>query len=393
MTKEAVALYKAGFQVKVIYCPMSVWGDEFDKELFITYPEIKWISVGAHPILNKYSFLLTRIRRKIWQLFYNILGDRFDAALRASSLYSQDLEREAFKHEAHLYIGHNLGSIKAVVDSSKKYIGLSSFDFEDFHRGEDFRDSKHWKIVASIENKFVPHINFFTAASPLISEEYKKYYPNIDVLSILNVFDKLDSSVFVDSNIQQLKLFWFSQTIGKGRGLECLIGAIGLAKNPNIYLTLLGNITAEMKLYFTEIIISNGLERNQVVFKEACSLSDINKTARQHHIGICAEDPKTLNRDLCLTNKIFTYLMNKNVIVCTSTRAQVEFLKEYPDIGFEYEVDDSKTLSYILIKYYYDRALLNEQRNNGFEFSNNKLNWEIESNKLVEFYRRALSKN
>jgi hypothetical protein len=393
MTKEAVALHKAGFDVKVIYCPMSVWGDEFDKELFSKYPEIKWISVGAHPILKKYSFLLTRIRRKMWELFYQIFGDRFNAALRASSLYSQEIEREAIKHDADLYIGHNLGSIKAVVDSSKKYGGLSSFDFEDFHRGEGLTDSKHWKLITNIENRFVPHIDFFTAASPLISEEYKKCYPNIDILSILNVFDKLDSSIFIDSNIQQLKLFWFSQTIGKGRGLECLIEAIGLAKNPNIYLTLLGNITDDIKFYITEIIISNGLERNQVVFKEACSLSDINETARQQHIGICAEDPKTLNRDLCLTNKIFTYLMNKNVIVCTSTRAQVEFLKEYPNIGFEYEVDDSKRLSSILIQYYSDRSLLNEQRNNAFEYANNQLNWEIESDKLVEFYRRVLSKN
>lgn len=389
MTKEAIALYLAGFEVKVIYCPMSIWGDNFDRELFDLYPGINWISVGAHPVLNKQTFFLTRIRRKIWELFYKCFGDTYNAALRASSLYSQDLEREAIKHESDLYIGHNLGSIKAVVDSSKKHGGMSSFDFEDFHRGEDLKDSKHWKLVTAIENRFIPFINSFTAASPLINEEYQTTYSNINILSILNVFNKSDCSVFIDSNIRKLKLFWFSQTIGKGRGLECLIEAIGLTKQRDITLTLLGNITDEMKVFLTELTNLNGLELDQVIFKETCSLSEISKIASQHHIGICSENPKTKNRDLCLTNKIFTYIMNKNAIVCTSTRAQCEFLYQYPGVGFEYEVADTKELSSILLKYYFDRLLLNEHRNNGFQYSITKLNWEIESQKLVGYYKSA----
>jgi glycosyltransferase involved in cell wall biosynthesis len=393
MTKEAVALQKAGFEVKVIYCPMSVWGDEFDKELFNKYPEIKWISVGAHPILKKYSFLLTRIRRKMWEFFYDIFGDRLNAALRASSLYTQDLEREALQHDADLYIGHNLGSIKAVLDSSKNYDGLSSFDFEDFHRGEDLEDSKHWKLVATIENSFIPFIELFTAASPLIAEEYQSYYSNINILPILNVFNKTDCSAFIDVNIPHLKLFWFSQTIGKGRGIECLIEAMGLTKQSNIRLTLLGNITEEMRSFLMELTCLNGLDSGQLVIKETCSLSEIYEIASQHHIGICSEDPKTLNRDLCLTNKIFTYLGNKNAILCTGTTAQSEFLNKYPNIGFEYQVDDPKALNSILLQYYSDRKLLNEHRNNAYEYSNNQLNWEIESRKLVDFYNEALRNN
>jgi hypothetical protein len=390
MTKEAVALHKAGFEVKVIYCPLSVWGDNFDKELFDLYPGINWISVGAHPVLKKHIFFLTRIRRKIWELVFDIFGDRFNAALKASSLYTQDLEREALKHNADLYIGHNLGSIKAVVDSCKKYGGLSSFDFEDFHRGEDLKDSKHWKLTASIENRFVPSVELFTAASPLIREEYQFYFPNIKIISILNVFNKSDCLTFIDSNIQHLKLFWFSQTIGKGRGLESLIEAMGLTKQRDIKLTLLGNITAEMRSFLIELTCLNGLESDQVVFEETCSLSEISKIASQHHIGICAEDPRTLNRDLCLTNKIFTFLGNKNSILCTDTSAQSKFINQYPNVGFKYAVDDRKGLCDILLKYFSDRLLLNEHRNNGFQYSINQLNWEIESQKLVGYYKRAI---
>ncbi len=393
MTKEAIALYLAGFEVKVIYCPMSIWGDNFDRELFDLYPGINWISVGAHPVLNKQTFFFPRIRRKLWELFYMCFGDTFNAALRASSLYSQDLEREAIKYESDLYIGHNLGSIKAVVDSSKKHGGISSFDFEDFHRGEDLKDSKHWKMVTAIENRFVPSINLFTAASPLIKEEYQTTYSNINILSILNVFNKSDISVFIDSNIRKLKLFWFSQTIGKGRGIECLIEAMGLTKQRDITLTLLGNITDEMKIFLMELSSLNGLELDQVIFKETCSLSEISKIASQHHIGICSEDPKTKNRDLCLTNKIFTYLGNKNSILCTDTSAQSEFINQYRNVGFKYAVDDRKGLCDIILKYFSDRLLLNEHRNNGFQYSITQLNWEIESQKLVGYYKSAIGEH
>jgi len=34
IVKEAVAFSETGYQVKVIYCSLSPWADEFDKKLF-----------------------------------------------------------------------------------------------------------------------------------------------------------------------------------------------------------------------------------------------------------------------------------------------------------------------------------------------------------------------
>jgi hypothetical protein len=162
---------------------------------------------------------------------------------------------------------------------------------------------------------------------------------------------------------------------------------MGLIKQRDITLTLLGNITDEMKVFLMELTSLNGLQLDQVIFKEACSLSEISKIASQHHIGICSEDPITLNRDLCLTNKIFTYLGNKNAIICTSTRAQSEFLDQYTNVGLKYVVDDSKDLSLKLLSYFFDRSMLDENRSNAIEIANNYLNWEVESQKLVDFYK------
>jgi glycosyltransferase involved in cell wall biosynthesis len=389
--KEAIALKVVGFDVTVIYCPMSIWGDDFDKELIALNPDIKWIRAGAHPKENVRRYLITRVKRKIWHYLHKLIGNYFHSALRSLTLYSQDIERESIKHRADLFIGHNLGSIKAVVDCSRKYGSLSAFDFEDFHRGESIESSDHWKKAKEIEDEFVTFIQLFTASSPLISKQYSEIYKWINPTSIVNVFEKFECSTFVQSNIAQLKLFWFSQTVGKGRGLESLIAAIALTKIEKIELTLLGNCTEEIRSFFLGFATSKGLNGGQLIFKDVCSTKEIFITASQHHIGICSENQKTVNRDLCLTNKIFTYLASQNAIILTSTKAQTEFSLEFPNVGFVYGVDDSGQLKEVLLNYYYNRNLLNSHRKNAYQLAREKLNWEVESNKLVDFYSNALN--
>jgi glycosyltransferase involved in cell wall biosynthesis len=393
MTKEAVALHNAGFEVKVIYCPMSVWGDEFDKELFNTYPEIKWISVGAHPILKKFSFLLTRTRRKIWELFYRICGDRFNAALRASSLYSQDLEREAIQHGADLYIGHNLGSIKAVVLASQKHGGLASFDFEDYYSGCSTVGSLAFKLNKLIEDKYVKYIHFSTFASPLIFKKYQESYLLNDSIVLLNTFNSIQIKSRVTANSKDLELFWFSQNIGKERGIETIFEALSILQNENIKLTLLGNLSDSNRKYFEELRVQFKLSYDQVVFHGAAHPDCLGEIASGFHVGICSEESEILNVNLCLANKIFTYIIAGNALILSDTAAHVQFMKSNSGIGSIYERKNAKSLSLILYNYFVDRELLELHRINTIQLANDQLNWEIESRKLVDFYSNALSDN
>lgn len=390
MTKEAVALYKVGFEVKVIYCPMSVWGDDFDKRLFNSYPEIKWISVGAHPILNKYSFLFTRIRRKIWELFYNICGDRYDAALKASSLYSHELESEAIKHAADLYIGHNLGSIKAVVVASKKYDGFASFDFEDYYPGCSNVGSLFFVLNKQIEDKYIKYLNFSSFASPLIFSKYEQSYKFDNSLVLLNAFSviPINSSVNIESS--DLKLFWFSQNISKERGIETIFKAMAILRGKNINLTLLGNLSDENRKYFEELRIHFNLSDDQIIFHNSVHPDSLGEIASGFHIGICSEESEILNVNLCLANKIFTYIIGGNALILSDTAAHNEFIQRYPNIGSIYKRKNAKSLSVILYKYFIDRQFLELHRNNIIQLANNQLNWEVESKKLVDFYRTGL---
>ena len=390
MVKEAIALLDAGYSVTVIYCPMSPWGDSFDDQLFEIHPEITWKCVGAHPSKQKNKFLWTRIRKKCWQFYLHFLGNHFHSALRSSALYSQELEREAFKHKADLYIGHNLGAIKAIVKAAKKYNSLASFDFEDFHRGEDMYKSSHWNCTKKIEDEFLPMLNLSTAASPLICKQYSEIYPFLKPLCINNLFP-IKSTLGINSSTKKLKLIWFSQMIGENRGLETLIKAIGILRNPMIELTLLGNVNLNYKSYLEELVNTYNLKKEQLNFLSPVSPDEISNICTSFHIGLCTEEALTINRDICLTNKIFTYLMSRNALILSDTQAQNQFLNQYQNIGLIYKSKDYEGLSKIILRYYENRDLLEFHRGEAYRLAINELNWEVESKKLIQLYKVALT--
>ena len=71
-------------------------------------------------------------------------------------------------NKADLYIGHNLGSLTAIVKASKKYNAKSVFDFEDFHRGELEQNSLNTSMIIKVEDRYIPNVTSISAASPAI---------------------------------------------------------------------------------------------------------------------------------------------------------------------------------------------------------------------------------
>ncbi len=383
MVKEAVSLSKYGHQITVIYAPISIWGDNFDKELIFQNPQINWIRVGAHPKENPINYLLSRIRKKIWEQFYLIFGNIFESALKSIVLYSQDLYKESKKHNADLFIGHNLGALYAVVRTAEINSAKVCFDFEDFHRGEDLVQSLHYNKVKIIEDQFVNKLSFAYTASPLISKAYSQLYPNLLFETINNCFPLKYQSVNKSKIDFPIKLYWFSQFIGKNRGIEQIIEAIGLLKEFDLTLTLLGNLKEDEKEYFQNLINQFEIDHSKINFISPVSQKKIFEIASEHHIGFASEPGKDFNNNIALSNKIFTYLLAGNAIMFSNTEAQKHFFEENSNIGYLYSNGNSTELANLIKKYILSPELLNEHRMNSLNLSN-KLNWEIESKKLVK---------
>jgi len=385
VVKEATSLLNAGYDVSVIWCPISPWADRFDQELFQQFPTIKWIMAGYHSKKQPLSYWYAQVRQKCWKFIYRLIGNRFDAAIKSLVLYSQELKSAALKVESDIFIGHNLGALPAIVNASKKFNIKTIFDFEDFHRGEFLFGTIKQNMVVEVENNYIPYIYTITTASPAITEAYHSIFPEKSITTINNVF-QISYAIGAIKVLpaKPLKLFWFSQYIGKKRGLENIIQAIASFNQDDIQLTLLGSCSTEIKNYFSSLAEYLGLSYKQIIFLEPVEESQIVQLAAEYHIGIASEIAHIHNRDLCLTNKIFMYLLAGNALVISNTKSQLEFIESHPGIGMKYEQDSIDDLQRVLSTYIENPELLNEHRANSLQLAKKELNWDIEKNKFLK---------
>ena len=385
MIKEAISLNECGYEVTVLYTPISPWADSFDDNLFLIQNNIFWIQVGFHAIKQPILYKLALFRQRVYKILFYLGGDINGAALKSMVLFSQELKRKAKGIKADIYIGHNLGSFPAIISASKKYKSPCIYDFEDFHRGEGKEDQLHFSKVFSIENSYVKYLSGAISSSPLIEKEYISLFPSLPFQTILNCFSQdLNNYKNIVKPKLPLKLFWFSQTIGKNRGIEDIIIAMGRLKNYKIQLTLLGNITNFQKNEFIKIALQNNINSNCLKFLQTVSEKELVYISSSHHIGLATEVSNIHNRDICLTNKLFIYLLAGNAIIYSNTKAQSAFMTDL-EVGLLYNNGNVESIVNCLETYYLNPDILSLHSNNATKISKFKYNWKNEFSKLNSF--------
>lgn len=378
LLKEYRSLRAAGYQVSVIYGSRDKWAEKYMEN------NDDFIRIGGK--IGSFSHLFSRLLLKGMKILRLT-----ELTVNRLSIY---LLLAARRHKADIYIGHNLAALPATVRAAKKNNALCIFDAEDFHRNET-TDNKKEKIFLTakwLEDRYLPELDFFTVSSPLIADAYKALYPSLNPIVITNVFSKklvAKASPYVKE--EQLKLFWFSQTIGKGRGISTVLEAMGILKNKDISLTLLGSVSPETKLHFEDRARKFGLNDDQLTFIAPQSPESLFVTASQFHIGLAIELTEPFNRQICLTNKIFTYITAGLAVICTETPAQKQLLSLFPEIGKSYQPDNSRQLASIIEHFFTHPDVLYHAQQAANNAAIQTLNSENEMAKYVDLIQYALS--
>jgi len=370
LVKEAMALTKAGVKVHIVFTQYVGYLVEHDREILDknpgwTYEALNWTGntffsrciriIGG--LLRKLPVNNIRINRNFyWQL------------------------RKAVAYPAHIYIAHNPGSIPIAVEAARRKKVKCGFDAEDFHRYEmsDDPNNPDVQLKLQIENANVTYFDYITAASPLIAEKYSRLF-NKNVTTVLNVFPRTAIEPVRNDN-GPLKLFWFSQTIGPKRGLETVIEALSKTSF-SFELHLLGFIKDEYDLVLKQLFESYGMPAENIIFHHPLPADDIFPLTAQFDIGLATEMSIPLNRDICLTNKIFTYIQCGLAVAATGTSAQKKLIDMYPQAGKLY--NDTDQLAALLTAYDQNRELLYQAKKAAYDLGQQQLNWEVESEKLV----------
>ena len=220
-------------------------------------------------------------------------------------------------------------------------------DLEDFHSAEQPgpNGARANALAERIERRVLPGASCLTASSPMIADAYLDKY-GVRPIPIHNTFSLSLAAEDVASDSATLRLYWFSQTLGPGRGLEDVVQAIGRAGG-----------AAELHLRARPIpSYLDALHRLQrevapaltIVRHDIAAPDEMVRLAHGYDAGLSCEVPLTLNRRLCLGNKIFTYLAAGVPVILSRTPAQATLAQDLGPAALSYECGDVDGLARVL---------------------------------------------
>lgn len=389
--KEVRVAITAGYDVTVLKFIIDNWSAEYEAIIEKELTTVKWIQipVGRKPFV---PWLQSAIASQIAKAELNI-------AATNPKLISYFLDKRSFlinkklqslPDKFDLVIAHNPGAFWPAYHYAKKKNIPLGIDIEDYHPGE-YKDEKQSGYMRSMMDKVVSEASYITAASPLILQYSVKGIEDLKAKQQLvnNVFSLNLQPAFRELPVQNgepLKLFWFSQFLGMDRGLQDIMGALNLINEFPVQLTLMGNCTEEQK-HELQAMVNN--TKHSIVFKPARPEKELIAEAANHHIGLALENGANLNRDLCLTNKLFTYMLAGNAIVASNTRAQQQFMNDNKQVGELYESGNVNMLAAALKKLYNNETLLTT-RKASYALAQEKYNWEKEQNTFLQLVKNTI---
>jgi len=349
MLKAADALHGAGYRVRVVSVNHTPWATDTDSVVMATRAW-SWSVVDCSRTTARAAQVITGARFRAAQALATALGPErvpFPLAVRAYSRAHDEIVRAVTAEPADFVYGGTTGALAAVAESARRLGVPYGIDLEDFHSAEQLGpDSALASALAErVERRVLPGASCLTTSSPMIAEAYLDKY-GVRPIPVHNTFSISFADAGGAPDPTVLRLYWFSQTLGPGRGLEDVVRAIGQAGGA----TALHLRARPIPAYFDAL---QALQRDvapalALVRHDPAPPDEMVRLARGYDAGLSCEEPVVLNHRLCLGNKIFTYLAAGIPVILSRTPAQAALAQDLGSAAFSYECGDVGGLAQVL---------------------------------------------
>jgi glycosyltransferase involved in cell wall biosynthesis len=242
------------------------------------------------------------------------------------------------------------------------------------------------EIIELIERTYVPACDYVSAASQGMADELARRYGFARPIVLYNAFP-LAIAYGMTPPAQRrintiLRLHWFGQTIGAGRGIEDAIHAAGmLGGRAELYLR--GRIDIDTQRRLERLAGESGL-RSRLLFLPLIDHAELVRSLEQFDVGLALERPENRNSSVTASNKVFSYMLAGLAVAATETRGQREVLSTAPSVGFMYPAGDAKALAEALTKWIDDRQKLRAAQQAAWDTARARFCWDYEKIKLFQ---------
>ena len=394
LVKEADALHEAGYDVQVVACKYQEWADTADAAFNDRDWPIHWLHYG--PMASRPCDLWQRVRRRASKEFVDIVGTQPGLTERAFHYAIPELTNLVREVPADLYIAHNLAALPAAYRAGQAHDAALGFDAEDFHRGElpdTPENALDRRITADLEERYIPRCDYVTAASDGIGDAYADTLGIEKPTTILNVFPWSErehevSDAVLNGEVPdgRRSLYWFSQTIGRDRGLEDALRAVPRLPD-DVVLSLRGGWSPGYEEIFREQARDLGVA-DRVRHLDLVPPNELIPRTAQHDVGLALEQPSvSKNRTICLTNKLFTYLVAGIPFVATDTPGQRPVVEELPEVARLYSPGEVEVFSERVA----DLLAASGLSEQALQAARERYCWEVEKEKILRVIDAVLN--
>jgi hypothetical protein len=392
LVKEADALTEVGHSVHVIAGRGTSWVEENDRALL---RDRTWscTTVGGQQSTDRLRYASTRMRHRLARPLASLRYAPSLARHWALARIAPDLARAARRTPARLYIAHYPAALPAAVAAAALHRARVAYDAEDLYTGEVPTGDPPDDLIRATERAHLPSCSFVTTSSPGIAAVYADLYAITPPTVIHNVFPLADRPAALRpvSSDGHLTLYWFSQTIGPGRGLEDAVLAMSRLDGLSLELHLRGWWHPGYRDKLLSLAGHSGLQPDQIVSHAPAPPDEMVRLASMHDIGLALEHPNTANHDLCLSNKIFTYLLAGAAVAGTATAGQGPLLDSLGPAAISYPPGDAGTLAGLLRPWLENRHVLQGARESAWNWGMRHYNWDAEKKTFLELVEQALA--
>ena len=358
----------------------------------------KWKFTGLMSNQRVVDRVISRVQRYLGNQAHRWLGkeNRWQLGPMARLLW-----KEGRKRSADLYIAHSEVGMWAAEQLRKegKRVGVDMEDWFSEDLLPEARKSRPIQLLKELEKNLLCHGVRNTCTSEVMADALVKAYGCRRPTVIRNVFplkdrEQLDGkwkdrprmAKWIPSNDPRaarpkeapVSIHWFSQSIGPGRGLETLFGAL-VSIQGNWEVHLRGNLKGYEKWLESACPVS---VQAKLKVHELVDNNELLSRIAEHDIAFAGELSEPPSRNLTITNKFFQYLQAGLAVIASDTAGQTEAAKEAGGAVFVVPSNKPDGLKAILAELLNSPELLRAQKQQSW-IAADRLNWEKESRKLV----------
>lgn len=361
--KEADALGAAGHDV----CVCGLWSDPRlvarDRALlrtrawrFVPFADCRPETSGGYWRWWRLR-MASRLAREWFSRTGRVTPDLFGYGTRS-------LANHARRHVAELAIFHSEGGLWAAAQLRRRgrRVGV---DFEDwFSRDLPACARRHRPIAAlsDLEAAALRTDTYVLAASEAVSAGFAAAFGRRAAAVVYNLFPPEPAAPVLERDrIDPAKcsFHWFSQTIGEGRGLECLFDALGQVRGSWEL-----HLRADDPHGFLQYLVGRLPPSLQPQVHLHPTVTNAHLAARiaQHDVGLALEPASSPNNDLTVSNKLFQYLQAGLAVAASDTTGHREVLGQIAGNDMLFPIGDASALARLLDRYLSDRSALAHAR-------------------------------